>query len=269
MARFPERFEHDGVEGLRAGRFDLGISSSCILYRLKSTLIDTGPPNQWPLVRRFIRERDVERVLVTHYHEDHSGNAAHLKRETGADVFLPAEGMEFMRVGFPLRPYQRVIWGKPGRLEPLPSPEETTVEGGLRLRAVHSPGHSPDMTCYLEPERGWLFTGDLYIASKPRFMRADEDVHEQIASLRRVIELDFETVFCAHRGVVADGRAALRAKLDYLVSLRDEVRELHVRGRTVPEITRTLLGRESFMSFITFFHFSKRNLVRGCSTSPH
>lgn len=264
MGRFPERFEYCGVEGLRTGRFDFGISTSCILYRINSTLIDTGPPNQWRLVSRFIRERDVRRVLVTHHHEDHSGNAARLKRETCAEVFAPSPGIEFLRGGFPLRPYQRMIWGIPGRLNALPTPDETVAEDGIRLQAVHAPGHSPDMTCYLEPERGWLFTGDLYIASRPRFMRADEDVHTQIESLRRVLDLDFATVMCAHRGVVHDGRTAIRVKLDYLAALRDEVRDRHARGQTISEITSALLGRESFVSFVTFFHFSKRNLVRGC-----
>ncbi len=264
MARLPERFEHEGVEGLRAGRYDLGINSSCIVYRLGSTLIDTGPPNQWPVVRRFARERHVERVLITHHHEDHGGNAARLTRELDAGVFVPERGLEPMRRGFRLRPYQRIIWGRPDRLEARVCPEETALEGGLRLRAIASPGHSPDMTCYLEPERGWLFTGDLYIASKPRFMRADEDVNDQIESLRRVLDLGFDTLFCAHRGVIVDGRRAIEAKLDYLRSLRDEARRLRGEGRSIREITRTLLGRETFLSLITFYHFSKTNLVRGC-----
>lgn len=257
-------FEHEGVQGLRVGRFNLGISSSCIVYRLGSTVIDTGPPNQWPVVRRFLEERAVQRVLITHHHEDHSGNGARLQSEMNAVVFMPFSGVNLVSEGFPLRAYQRVIWGAPGRFAPSPMPGEIELESSFRLRTVDAPGHSPDMTCYLEPERGWLFAGDLYIASKPRFLRADENVGDQIKSLRAVLDLDFETVFCAHRGVVLDGRRAIQAKLDYLVSLRDEVRRLHGAGHSVAEITRTLLGRETFMTLMTFFHFSKRNLVRAC-----
>ena len=260
----PHRFRHEGVEGLRTGRFDLGISSSCILYRLGSTIIDTGPPNQWRVVRKFLSERDVDRVLITHHHEDHSGNGARLERDMNADVFLPSEGIELMKSGFPLRAYQRIIWGTPVRFEPQPIPDDFRLQGGVTLRAVHAPGHSVDMTCYLEPNRGWLFTGDLYIASKPRFLRADENMDQQIDSLRRVLSLEFETVFCAHRGVVATGRDAIKAKLDYLVSLRAEIRKLHAEGRGVSQIQRTLLGREGFLSLITLLHFSKRNLVRAC-----
>jgi len=261
---FPHRCQHDGVEGLRTGRFDFGISSSCILYRLGSTVIDTGPPNQWRLVRRFLSERDVTRVVITHHHEDHSGNGARLGRDMNVDVFLPSEGVELMKRGFPLRAYQRIIWGVPVRFEAQSVPDELELEHGFLLRAIPAPGHSSDMTCYLEPNRGWLFTGDLYIASKPLFLRADENLGDEIESLRGVLELDFETVFCAHRGVVSNGRQAIRAKLDYLVSLRDEVRKLHAEGHSVSAIKHMLLGREGMLSFITMFHFSKKHLIEAC-----
>jgi len=252
------------VEGLRVGRYDVGISSSCILYRLGSTVVDTGPPNQWPVVRRFLRERTVERALITHHHEDHGGNGARLRSELDAAVYVPRRGRDYFVDGFRLRLYQRVIWGTPRRFAPDAAPGEIDCGSGFRLRTVDAPGHSPDMTCYLEPNRGWLFTGDLYIAAKPRFLRVDEDVNDHIRSLREVLTLDFETVFCAHRGVIQDGRRAIRAKLDYLESLRGEARRLRDTGHSVAAITRELLGREGFVTYFTAFHFSKRHFVRAC-----
>lgn len=246
------------------GRFNLGISSTCIVYRLSSCVIDTGPPNQWNTVRGFLQERSVEQVLITHHHEDHSGNGARLQRQMHSAVYMSQRGIDPMRHGFRLRPYQHVIWGTPEWFAPRAVTTELTLAEGLALRPVATPGHSPDMTCYLVPERGWLFTGDLYIASRPRFLRADESVEDEIESLRRVLEIDFGTVFCAHRGVVADGHGAIRAKLEYLISLRDRVRELRLEGKSIRAITRLLLGKEEVLSFLTLFHFSKRNLVRAC-----
>ena len=269
MTRRLSRFTHDGVEALRVGRYDLGVSSKCIVYRIGDTVIDTGPPNQWTQVRQFLAERHVARVVITHHHEDHSGNGERLARETTAAVFAPPGSVDLLRRGFRLRTYQRVVWGAPDRFAPGVIPDELDLETGLRLRAVATPGHSPDMTCYLEPNRGWLFSGDLFISSTPRFFRADERVGDQIESLRRVLALEFATLFCAHRGVVADGPAAIRAKLDYLVSLRDEVRKLRAEGRSIGAITRTLLGREKMISMLSLFHLSKRNLVRACLDEEH
>ena len=255
-----ERIEQGEVEGLRVGRGQR-INSTCILYRIGGTVIDTGPPNQWRQVRRFLEERDVLQVLLTHHHEDHSGNGARIQGLSGAPVRVHESGREVLREGFPLRFYQRIFWGSPRPFEAQEASDETELDGGLRLRLVHAPGHSHDSACYLESERGWLFSGDLFVASQPRYLRCDEDPNQQIESLRKILALDFGTVFCAHRGPLEGGRKDLGRRLDYLVSTRERVREMQGEGLSVGEITRKLLGREALMTWMTGFHFSKRNLV--------
>ncbi len=259
-----QRIEHQDVEGLRVGRILTQLTSSCILYRVGATVIDTGPPNQWRTVRRFLQERDVTRVVVTHHHEDHSGNLARAHQDLGAPVFSPPAAVAPIAAGFNLKPYQWAIWGKPRRVESQPIPDQIDLGNGRRLQAISAPGHSHDMTCYLEPDRGFLFTGDLYIASKTRYLRSDEDIRQQIISLRRILTLDFETVFCSHRGVLESGRDALGKKLDFLVELCERVHHLRNEGRDIPEITRMLVGREGLMTLLTGFHFSKRNLIASC-----
>ena len=44
--------EHS-VLGTRVGRFNLGINTTFIVYRMGDTLIDTGPSNQWREVSRY------------------------------------------------------------------------------------------------------------------------------------------------------------------------------------------------------------------------
>jgi glyoxylase-like metal-dependent hydrolase (beta-lactamase superfamily II) len=259
-----ERIEHNEIEGLRVGRFGSRINTTCIVYRLGSTVIDTGPPNQWRAVRRFLVEREVRRVVVTHHHEDHSGNLAPIRRTLESKIYSPSAGVAPLRDGFVLRLYQKVIWGRPDRVQSEALPDEIEIGHGRALRAIPSPGHSTDMTCYLEAQRGWLFTGDLFISQGSRYLRADEDMREQIESLRRILALDFETVFCSHRGVVRSGKKAIRGKLDFLESLCERVRQLRNEGWSSGQITRSLLGREDWLSWMTGFHFSKRNLIRAC-----
>ena len=100
------------------------------------------------------------------------------------------------------------------------------------------------------------------------YLRADEDLGRDLDSLRAVLELDFETVFCAHRGVLPVGRDALRRKLDRLVAFGEEARALRARGLSLRRITRRLLGREDFTTLDTGGHYSKANLVRGCLGLP-
>jgi glyoxylase-like metal-dependent hydrolase (beta-lactamase superfamily II) len=259
-----ERLEHAGVEGIRVGRFPQRYNTTCILYRLGSTVIDTGPPNQWRQVRSFLAERAVRQVVVTHYHEDHSGNLAPIRRAFAAPLYAPRSGLAELGSGFPQRPYQRLFWGRPEPVQAQELPPRVALEGGGMLEAIPASGHSVDMTCLLERERGWLFAGDLYIAAKTRLLRQDEDLRAEVASLRRVLCLEFDTLFCAHRGVLGDGKAILRRKLDFLESLCQQVADLHAQGRSLPEITRLLLGREGLMTLVTGFHFSKRNLIAAC-----
>lgn len=264
MGSLQQRFEHAGVEGLRVGRFPGRLNTTCILYRLGDTVVDTGPPNQWATVRRFLEERRVARLLITHHHEDHSGNLAAARRATGAEALSPSGSRAALARGFRLRPYQLVVWGRPERIEPAPVPERVPAGDGAGLVAVDAPGHSADMTCYLEPDRGWLFSGDLYVSARTRYMRGDEDLPRQLETLRSVLKLDFGSLFCSHRGPVPDGRRALERKLDFLESLCQRVADLRSRGLGRRAITRRLLGREDLMSWITGFHYSKRNLVEGC-----
>lgn len=256
-----QRIRHADVEGLRVGRFPGMLTGACILYRLGDTVIDTGPPNQWRTVRRFLAERQIQRVVVTHHHEDHSGNLASIEVP---EILAPEGGLAALRQGFPLRLYQHIIWGRPRTVRAEPLPAEIPLADGGKLIALPAPGHSADMTCFLEPERGWLFTGDLYIASKTRYLRQDEDLRDQIDSLRRIQQLDFGTVFCSHRGVLEDGKDALARKLDFLSSLCERVADLRSQGKGIYEVTRLLLGREDMLSWMTGFHFAKRHLIAAC-----
>lgn len=258
------RFTHDGIEGLRVGRFPGGLTTACIVYRIGDTVIDTGPPNQWRQVRRFLNERQVRQAIVTHHHEDHGGNLGRIGHDLEADQLAPESGIAALESGFPLRLYQHLVWGKPPIASPRPLPDRIDLDGGRALRPVATPGHSPDSTSYLDSARGLIFTGDLYIAGKVRYLRSDEDLGAMIDSLRKVGELDFETVLCAHRGVVADGKAALARKRDFLESMVERVTALAAAGQSAREITQRLLGREDLMSWITGFHFAKRHLINAC-----
>ena len=258
------RFACREVEGLRTGRFDLELNTSAVLYRLGATLIDTGPPNRWPQVRSFLQEQPPERVLLTHHHEDHSGNAARIQAAFGAQILAHPAALPELAAGWRLRPYQHLFWGRPLPLIAQTVPEINEMDGGLRLQTLRTPGHADDLVCYLEPERGWLFTGDLYIGSRSRYLRRDENLPLQIESLRAILQHNFKIVFCGHRGVVTEGYRAIEEKLDYLVTFTQQVKDLHSKGLSVREITRQLLGREDFTSMATLGHFTKGNLVRGC-----
>lgn len=260
-----ETIEHDGVEALRVGRYGRKLNTTCLLYRVGTTVIDTGPPNQWPAVRRFLQEKPVAQVVVTHHHEDHAGNLGLIARELGCPTYAPAASIALLADGFHLQYFRRIIWGSPrARVRPAPIPDEFSLAPGSHLVAIPTPGHSPDLTCLLEPQRGWLFAGDLYIAHRILYLRRDEDLGTMMDSLRLIQRYDFDTVFCSHRGPVPSGKKALKKKLDNLEALCEQAGSLYRAGNSPKAITRQLLGKESLMSIFSAGDFAKRNLIEAC-----
>ena len=263
-----KRLAYGPIDGLQTGRFGASINTMSICYRIGHTLIDTGPPNRWRAVRRFVDEQHaehrIERVVLTHHHEDHAGNAIRIKKHLGVPVFAPEASLEPLAEGFPMELYRRIVWGKPNPVAAQPMPERLSIANGWHLQRIAVPGHADDMVCYLVPEEGWLFTADLFIARKPRYLRHDEDLLQLIASLRRVLEYDFEILFCGHRGVVKNGRQALREKLRYLEALCGVVQRRHDSGESINHITEQMLGRDGMLRWLSGGDFSKKHMIRSC-----
>ena len=256
-----QQLEHKGVDGIRVGRFKAMINTSVIVYRVGDILIDCACSNQWRFVKAFMEKHRIARVLVTHHHEDHSGNGVFIRDELKIPVLAPEKSLPYLAAGYPVHLYRRIIWGTPRNYLAEPLPEIVELDNHLTLHTLPTPGHSPDMNCFWIPERGWLFTADLYISTHPQYCREDESIAGEIESLRHILDYDFKTVFCAHRGIVKNGREAIREKLDYLESLREEIQRLYREGKSIKEIRDTLLGKEKSVSWISFFHFSKKNMI--------
>jgi glyoxylase-like metal-dependent hydrolase (beta-lactamase superfamily II) len=236
-------------------------------YLAGGVLVDCGPPATAAAVCDWLQGRAVEAAVITHHHEDHSGGAALLKERRGLTPLIHRAGLERLAHGFPMEIYRRVAWGRHSTVEAAPLPEVVEAKG-VRLEVVETPGHSPDHVCFFERARGWLFTGDLFLAERQRYLRMDEDFETLLASLRRVCALPVARVYCAHRGPVADGPAALRRRLDRLSSLRERVLDLLGQGLPEAEVARRAVGPEGPMTWLTFGHFSARNFVRSLARHP-
>lgn len=270
-----ERITHDPVDGLRAGRYGFGLDLKAVCYRLGQTLIDTGPSNQWHAVRRFVLDQNdshgIERVVLTHHHEDHAGNAGRIQDLLEVPVYAPEASLERLREGPSLEPYRWILWGRPSPVEAEPVPETLPLGNGSELHTIPTPGHSDDMVCYLVPSHGFLFAADLYVVQRPEYLHPDEDVLRLVQSIHDVLDHDFETVFCGHRGVVDGGRRALAEKAKYLEALCGVVqRRYNYDKLSLQEITDEILGREGLPYWLTGGTLSKHNLIASClEQAPH
>jgi len=125
-----------------------GAGTNTYLLAGGTIVIDPGPidpAHTEHLVR--LAAGNLNWILVTHTHRDHSPGALLLAQETGATLV----GMRA-----PVGENQDQLF------EPdwAPMHDEMLELGDYVLQAIHTPGHASNHLCYLDVQRGILFSGD-------------------------------------------------------------------------------------------------------------
>lgn len=143
----------------------------------------------------YLDSHDIEisQVLLTHWHADHTG---------GVDDLLAYD------------PSITVHKNRPNK-DQLPIADGQTFQTqGATLRAVVTPGHSNDHTCFVLVEENALFTGDNVLGHG---FSVAEDLGAYTSSLRRMASLGCSTGYPGHGAVLGD----LPQKLTRYISQRD------------------------------------------------
>jgi len=261
-----KRYRHQDVEGLKVGRMNQGVNTQFIVYRIGDTLIDSGPSNQWKYVKPFVEAAPVSQLLLTHHHEDHGGNAAHIAAICGIKPKAPELGREKLAKGYKTPVLQRLVWGSLVPVETEALADVEALSDGTKIECIPTPGHAKDLTCFYLPEKGYMFSGDLFIAPKLKLLRADENLGQLVASIEHVLTKDFDVLFCPHAGVIENGRALLGKKKDSILELAENAKALKLKGVPTPEVVKQLLGPEDLTAKLTRGNFSRRNLIEQCFT---
>lgn len=167
-----------------------------------------------------------------------------------------------MKTRYPVLPYQKYVWGRttPVPVQGLPDRIDTTLGP---LIPVPTPGHSRDHTAYFLPDQGILFSGDLYLGDRIKYFRSDENLIHEIASLKRVLDLDFDQLLCGHNPKKQRGKAHIRAKLEFLEDLCGRVVDCRDKGYAEKEIFARLgLTEDRFTKWFCFGNVSMMHGVR-------
>lgn len=230
------------------------------LYLVDGLLIDTGPYRLRKDSIPFLKEQKIEQVVLTHVHEDHSGMAYWLQKHEKVPIYLHPQAIDYAEERGHYRLYRRLMWGKRKPFNPYPMPKIITTEK-YTFEAIEAPGHVEFHHVFYEKGQGWLFTGDLYISEKVHIAYHEENMQAMINTLKELVKLEFDTVFCAHAGVVQKGKEKLKKKLAFLLELQERVNEYRARGLTDQEIDKILYPKTSLITIVSRGEGSTYNLV--------
>jgi glyoxylase-like metal-dependent hydrolase (beta-lactamase superfamily II) len=236
-------------------------------FHLGDTLVDSGCAHTARELVRWCRGRSVDQVVNTHYHEDHTGGNAALAATYGVPILAPPGAIPTLASFYPLPAYRRLTWGQPRNHTAQPLGGEVTI-AGRTFTVIPTPGHSDDHVCLFEPQDALLFSGDLYINGRARYLRRGEDAWQILASLRKVAAMRPRLMVCAHAGFITEPATAIQAKIAYWEGLAQQAATLRRQGASVRAITQRLLGREGTLSWLSLGEFSKQNLIRSLLREP-
>jgi glyoxylase-like metal-dependent hydrolase (beta-lactamase superfamily II) len=184
----------------------------------------------------------VAAVVLTHYHSDHVGCAERIRTEAGAAVRAPADDAKGVRTGqVPLpgglapslwRPVMMRYLAhavRNGGATVTPVTEIQTYDDGelldvpVRLRAIHTPGHTAGHCALLAEDHGVLFAGDAFAnvnfftrEQSPQTLPFNEDAARAKHSLCRLEAVSARIVAVGHGapfpGTPAEAVSRARAK---------------------------------------------------------
>jgi len=183
------------------------------------TLIDTGSPGSGSRILRAVEElgrspEDIKHIVITHFHIDHVGGLAEIQNWVPAKTGVHLAEAPHVESHQPLpNPFMHPLLARicePYLLRNDPGAARVDVElrdgdelaalGGMKI--VHAPGHTAGSISIHFPNRGVLLVGDAMQYKFGRLMLPSrlftQDMAEAADSVRKLSDLDFETLCFSH-----------------------------------------------------------------------
>lgn len=121
--------------------------------------------------------RTLTHALLTHRHFDHTHGVVDLLEAAPVQIFAHEDDADHLACDVPTSEIRRVASG------------DVVEVGGLGVRCIHTPGHTPGSQSFLlESEKPALFSGDtLFVDACGRCDLEGGDPHQMYDSLSRVL----------------------------------------------------------------------------------
>lgn len=195
----------------------VGRGHSCNVFLVQSAqnfLVDAGL-NSVQKIAKIVGDTSLDRILLTHRHIDHVGDARKLSEKLDVPLYAPPKEAEALRSGDD-RTVLGSSFGK--KLPPMDVNDLTETEySGFQI--LETPGHTEGSISLYEPDEKVLFSGDTVFShgSVGRTDLPTGDTERLKASVKKLSDLEVNALYPGHMSPVEkDGDQHIQRALDHL-----------------------------------------------------
>ena len=207
-------------------------------------MVDPGPDSDAHLAALMtaIGAREVEAIILTHTHRDHTALVPRLRTATRAPVWFGGAH----QLSRPARLFERPVVARESDWKLVP--DRTLRDGerfavaGVALDVIATPGHCANHLCFGVSGTPWLLSGDHVMGWNSTLVPVpDGSMADYLHSLEKLIAAPYQRYLPAHGGPIADGPAYASALLKHRRLRNRQITDAVAAGdRTVGALLRRL-----------------------------
>jgi glyoxylase-like metal-dependent hydrolase (beta-lactamase superfamily II) len=249
------------IKGERDGRYPYSHS-----LLINDYLIDTGVSDR--RLKKIKRTYNVNHVLLSHWHEDHiSGN----NMLDNAKFYCHPKDKHIIEDLTKMNDYYGTsdmpIENLYDDLMEMLNMSNTKIDGlfedndmidlgnDLRLKVIHTPGHSAGHCCFFELKTRIAFMADIDLTSfGPWYAGLDSSVIDFEESIKKLLDLDIDVAVTSHKGLF-QGKKLINNKLNEFLSRiyeRDEL-ILEQLSEKTPRNAEDIANKNIIYKFYSMF----------------
>jgi len=193
-----------------------------LIFGQKIYLIDSGVVGTDRLIFDYLEQQgrqpaEIAGLILTHAHPDHVGGAKSIKERANCPVYLHeteigwAENPEQQFRERPVPGFHTLVEGPVAVDKVIRDGDTLELEPDIKLRILHTPGHSPGSSSLLVEGDATLLSGDALIPTDD--IPIYDDIAATVASIRRLQAVEGISVLLSSWDQPIEGAAAIKQRM--------------------------------------------------------